>query len=503
MDNHNSVNKYLSILNNLTDCIFLMKNEIVLESNNTCIEIFGNIKGESIDRLMQFDKNNALKDFEIIDNVLKGNDTSFEQVFQNKDGEIFDGKISFKQISGFDDFNILVTIKDISDKVNRENELLDLLKKSEEDNRKKSVSLASMSHELRTPLNSIIGFSDLLLDDDTTEDEKELFSKLIQTAGKTLMQLIADIIDISKIEAGQIKIQKSLFNINSFLNDVLVTFRREKESLSKSDIELKLVLSDKAADLQIETDPQRLQQIFYNLLSNSLKFIDEGFIEFGYLTVGKNYIQFYVKDTGVGIENTKREKIFETFGQDKLTYSRNREGSGLGLAISKSFVELLGGKIWLDSEINEGSTFYFTIPLTPKTDTKEYGLSGLELPNKWENKTIVIADDVEENYLFLKGLLIDTAVEINWAKNGKEAVDFCNNKLVDIVLMDIRMPIMDGLEATRLIKKDHPDVFIIAQTAFAAAEDKENCLKAGCDEYFKKPLNHYKLFSVIEKRLNI
>ncbi len=166
-----------------------------------------------------------------------------------------------------------------------------------------------MSHELRTPLNSIIGFSDLLLDEDTTEEEKEMFSKLIQTAGRSLMQLIGDIVDISKIEAGKVMIQKSVFNVNTFLKEIFVAFKQEKKNRDKENIELKLMLSDQAADLKINTDQHRLRQVISNLLTNSLKFIDEGFIEFGYSGISPNSIQFYVKDTGVGISRPHK-KIF-------------------------------------------------------------------------------------------------------------------------------------------------------------------------------------------------
>jgi len=382
--------------------------------------------------------------------------------------------------------------------------LTEVSEKAEESNRMKSLSLASMSHELRTPLNSIIGFSDLLLDEDTTEDEKEMFSKLIQTAGRSLMQLIADIVDISKIEAGVVTIQKEIFNVNSFLQEVLLMFKQEKENRNKGNIELKLVLSDKATDLKIETDTHRLRQVFSNLLTNSLKFIDEGYIEFGYSSVTKDDIHFYVKDTGIGIRTEKKDKIFEQFGQDNITYSRNKEGTGLGLAISKTFVELLGGKIWVDSELDEGTTFYFTIPYTLYNDANDsYINESLNISSvNWSKNTILVVDDVKENYVFLKGLMNHSKAKTLWAKNGKEAVDICSaNGHVDIVLMDIRMPIMNGFEASKIIKKNFPNTRIIAQTAFSSPEDRKLCFQSGCDEYLKKPIDYKELFSAISKYL--
>jgi CheY-like chemotaxis protein len=382
--------------------------------------------------------------------------------------------------------------------------LIEANKKAEESNKMKSLSLASMSHELRTPLNSIIGFSDLLLDEDTTTAEKEMFSKLIQTAGRSLMQLIADIVDISKIEAGEVTIQKELFNVNSFLQEVLLMFKQIKENKDKANIELKLVLSDQTADLKIETDAYRLRQVFNNLLTNSLKFIDEGYVEFGYSSVIGENIQFYVKDTGVGIESDKKEKIFEHYGQDKSTYSRNREGTGLGLAISKSFVELLGGRIWVDSELNEGSTFYFTIPYNVSSAINDnYMVDSLKFGSiNWTNHTILIVDDVKENFVFLKGLLNHTKAQLLWAKNGQEAVNICReNKSINIILMDIRMPVLNGFEASAIIKKENPDIRIIAQTAFSNPDDRKKCLDSGCDEYLKKPIDYKQLFSAILKYL--
>lgn len=499
--------KYGAIFENANDCIVLLKNNIIVDINQKGCDMFGysreEILGmESSDISPENSSNGEININQTgyMDAALKGEPQHFEWIHQKKDGTSFYTDISLTRLDNSDSYNTLAIIRDISKQKRYEKELIEAREKATELNRMKSLSLASMSHELRTPLNSIIGFSDLLLDEDTTEDEKEMFSKLIQTAGRSLMQLIGDIVDISKIEAGQVTIQKTMFNVNSFLQKILLTFKQEKDSRGKSDIELKLVLSDLASELRIETDPHRLQQVFNNLLTNSLKFIDNGFIEFGYLSITPKYIQFYVKDTGVGIDNNKREVIFEQYGQDKSTYNRNNEGTGLGLAISKSFVELLGGNIWLDSEIDEGSTFYFTIPFKVKSGYRENYLSNsLNISAKnWSGRTIVIADDVKENYVFLRGVLSPTGVKILWAQNGKEAFDFCkvNNK-VDMVLMDIRMPVMNGLEASRLIKKNNPETIIIAQTAFASAQDKENCIASGCDEYFKKPINHEKLFSVI------
>lgn len=506
----NSDQRYHAVFENASDCMMLLKGNIIIDVNIKGCHMFGYnreyLLGKSSDDLSPLPGKLA---YPGVDNqkgfllkTLEGEPQLFEWVHQKKDGSTFYSEISLTKLDGSDDFNILAIIRDISARKDYEKGLIEANVKAEESNKMKSLSLASMSHELRTPLNSIIGFSDLLLDEDTTEDEKEMFSKLIQTAGRSLMQLIADIIDISKIEAGEVTVQKAIFNVNSFLQEVLVTFKQEKEKRDKANIELKLILSDQATDLKIETDAHRLRQVFNNLLTNSLKFIDEGFIEFGYSSVTPENIQFYVKDTGVGIGADKKEKIFEQYGQDKNIYSRNKEGTGLGLAISKSFVELLGGSIWVDSELDEGSTFYFTIPFNKKSRFADnYFNEALNVDSvNWSNHTILVVDDVKENFIFLKGILKHTRATILWAQNGKEAVDICkNNKSVDMVLMDIRMPVLDGFEATKLIKKDNPDTRIIAQTAFASTEDRKRCLSNGCDEYLKKPIDYKELFSAISK----
>ncbi len=405
------------------------------------------------------------------------------------------------EIEAIKNFASLVMLEELH--VISHKKLIEVSDKADNANRLKSLSLASMSHELRTPLNSIIGFSDLLLDEDTTEEERGQFTKLIQTAGRSLMQLIGDIIDISKIEAGEVIIQKIDFNVNSFLQEVFLMFKYEKESRGKSNIELKLILSDQINDIHIETDAHRLRQVFSNLLTNSLKFIDEGYIEFGYSSISPTNIQFFVKDTGVGIGAEKKDIIFNQYGQGKDTYSRNREGTGLGLAISKSFVELLGGNIWVDSELDEGSTFYFTIPLSTDSSVNPTSFYNkfLEVQSVvWSNHTILVVDDVKQNFIYLKGLLNHTKANLLWVRNGKEAVDICReDKSIDMILMDLRMPVMDGFEASEIIKRERPDIFIVAQTAFSSPEFRKRCIDILCDGYLTKPIDYKELFSLLTK----
>jgi len=503
--------RYHVVFENANDCMVLLNDNTIIDINNKGCQMFGynqhELLGKTINDISP-DSDNITDSINnnregFLANDLKGTPQSFDWLHQKKDGSKFFSEISLTRLEGNDEYNTLAIIRDVNKRKEYEQELIDASKKADEANKLKSLSLASMSHELRTPLNSIIGFSDLLLDEDTTDEERGQFTKLIQSAGRSLMQLIGDIIDISKIEAGEVTIQKSVFNVNSFLQEILLTFRHEKENRDKSNIELKLVLSDQIVDLKIETDAHRLRQVFSNLLTNSLKFVEEGYIEFGYSSVSPANIQFFVKDTGVGIGADKKDLIFNQYGQDKDTYGRNKEGTGLGLAISKSFVELLGGSIWVDSELNEGSTFYFTIPLStnPVNDADKYLNQTLHVDSvNWSNHTILVVDDVRQNYLYLKGLLIHTRAKILWVRNGKEAVDICyENKDIDLILMDIRMPVMDGFEASKLIKKYNPDISIIAQTAFSSSDDRKKCLENLCEGYLAKPINYKDLFSILNK----
>ncbi len=423
-----SEDKYDAIFDNANDCIMLLQDDKIVNINNKGCELFGYDRDELLGKTtheLSPDENKkenkqTINQKGYLVKTMEGKPQRFEWVHQKKKGSLFYCDVSLSKLEESDDYNILAIVRDISERKEYERKLIKTAEKAKESNRLMSVSLASMSHELRTPLNSIIGFSDLLLDEDTTEDEKEMFSKLIQTAGKSLMQLIGDIIDISKIEAGKVTIKKTVFNVNSFLQEIFIAFKQEKKNRDKANIELKLILSDQAADLKIRTDQHRLRQVFSNLLTNSLKFIDNGFIEFGYSSITPENIQFYVKDTGVGIATLQKGKIFEQFSQDKDTYDRNREGTGLGLAISKSFVDLLGGKIWVDSELNEGSTFYFTIPFDINSALSDNKLSGLLNigDSDWSKLTILIVDDVTQNYVYLKGLLKNTNATILRAENG-------------------------------------------------------------------------------------
>jgi len=375
--------------------------------------------------------------------------------------------------------------------------------KAVESDRLKTAFLANMSHEIRTPMNAILGFSELLGLADISDEERNEFIELIQTNSNNLLNLINDIIDIAKIEAKQLQISDTDFSINDMLSDILRTYNEIKNKQDKSHIDLTLSLPDGSKNLEIITDKYRLNQVISNLIGNAIKYTEEGSINFGYnINAGPDNsesIQFFISDTGIGIPIDKLNVIFDRFRQADDSHTRLYGGTGLGLTISQNIAELLGGKITVESVDGEGSTFFFTIPLIrtqrsvlenkPKQSGDIIDLS---------DKTILVVEDVESNFQLLSTYLKRTNVKIIWAMNGKEAVNIMeSNNEIDLILMDMQMPVMNGYEATKIIKKKHPKIPIIAETAFALAGDREKILNAGCDDYVSKPINAKELYKKI------
>ncbi|MHC1703295.1 MAG: response regulator [Tenuifilaceae bacterium] len=389
----------------------------------------------------------------------------------------------------------------------RTSELVIAKEHAEESDRLKSAFLANMSHEIRTPMNAIIGFSNLLNSSEISEAEKEEFTQQIALNSTTLLQLIDDIIDVAKIESGQLTVQKKNFDINSVLSEIYTVFSKKKDSIYNKEIELRLKVGSENSPFIVYSDPLRIQQVISNLVDNALKFTDHGFVEFGYVIENKvegSLVKFYVKDTGIGLSNDQQKLIFNRFTKVENDKNKLYRGTGLGLVISKNVVNLLGGQINVESEPNRGSTFYFTIPNNKQSEDanpKKENIIKLQTPN-WSNKTILIAEDENSNFRYLEVLLKKTNVKILRAQNGNEAIDVFMKNRIDLVLMDIKMPIMDGLEATREIKKINDDVPIIAQTAYAMQNDDTNCIEAGCSDYISKPIRPERLMPLLEKFLS-
>ncbi|MCB8964087.1 MAG: response regulator [Bacteroidales bacterium] len=390
----------------------------------------------------------------------------------------------------------------------KENELAlrQAKEKAVESDRLKSAFLANMSHEIRTPMNAILGFAELVSRQNIQPEKREVYTQHIVNNGKILLNLVDDIIDLAKIEAGQLKFRRNTTNISELLAELLETSIAEKKRLKKNDIQITCNPDNRNTTQWLLCDNLRLKQVMLNLLSNALKFTFGGSIEFGYTIPNNATIQFYVKDSGIGILPEQQSIIFERFRQADDTATRQFGGTGLGLAISKKLVELMGGRIWVTSEPHVGSTFYFTQPLIIPDLTNNHPLA--ETPSQTpqlihSNKAALVVEDNEANYIFLYELLHQTGIKVIRANNGLEAVGYIqNNPNTHLILMDLQLPELDGFEATKRIKRIAPSIPIIAQTAFALSDEKNKAMSAGCDYYLTKPIAAKKLLNLIETILS-
>jgi len=397
--------------------------------------------------------------------------------------------------------------RDITERKRIEKSLIIAKEKAEESDRLKSAFLSNMSHEIRTPMNAILGFSSLLSDGDSTPEERSEYIEIIKDRGNDLMRIISDIIDVAKIESGQLKINIKDCKINYLLEDILTVFNQMKKKQEKQQVELATSLENPDSEFTILTDPQRLRQVITNLIENALKFTESGSVRFGYTLkedpgIGKSII-FFVEDTGIGIPSDMLNVIFERFRQVDDSHTRKYGGTGLGLTICKNLVHLMGGNLSVASEVGKGTRFTITLPMWTISAPKEQpiGKKPDSGTRNWTGRVILIAEDEDSNYTFLEHVLKRTGVSLLWAKSGQEAVNMAKIHNPGLILMDIRMPGMDGYEATDLIKKDNPAIPIIAQTAYALKGEKELSLNAGCDDYISKPINIGELMTVLNKYL--
>ncbi|MBQ5403292.1 MAG: response regulator [Bacteroidales bacterium] len=492
------------------DAIIVVDKEQRIKFFNTAAEkLFGykfsEVKDNSfINLIVPFDQREKAK--EIVKKVMYSQLSTEpkETTAINKNNEIFDAEVSVNSYNYEDKNGIVITVRDITERKRKEKELVEAKNKAEESDKLKSAFLANMSHEIRTPMNSILGFSTLLTKPGVYDKHKEQYLELIINSGKSLLNLINDIIDISKIEAGQLKVKPRKITLNPLMNEVYMSHYQINDMKNKS-FELRMKKAVERDEFSIETDPFRLKQILNNLIGNAMKFTEKGYIEFGYKFNNPEQLLFYVKDTGVGMPADKLNLIFQRFGQIEQKDDKNQSGTGLGLTISKKLAELLGGQMWVESTEGEGSTFFFTLPYDADLNTgDEYGASLVEDGNdSLENKTLLVAEDEEMNIVYMKEILADTKANVLWAKNGEEAVKIAKeNPSIDLILMDIKMPVMNGYEATQKIREFNKNVIIIAQTAYALTGEKEKTIEAGCNYYITKPIEIKILMNTIQGFLN-
>lgn len=397
---------------------------------------------------------------------------------------------------------------DLTEQKKAEQNLKEALSKAEESDRLKSAFLANMSHEIRTPMNGILGFSQLLKEPNLEGDEQLKFINIIENSGKRMLNIINDLIDISKIEAGQAEIKISEVELNK-QTEYLYTFFKPEAEKAGLQLSFKNTLSNPLAT--IKSDREKIYAILTNLIKNAIKYTKKGSIEFGYnlrsatgSTSSQAQLEFYVKDTGIGIAQDKQEAIFDRFVQADTSLASDYEGAGLGLAITKGYVEILGGNLWVESIEGEGSQFYFTIPYHIKSDQENIETSNSKstIDTHQRKLNILIAEDDENSQFFLTALTKSICKEVTYAKTGLEAIDICKKKQnIDLILMDIKMPEMDGYEASRKIREFNENVIIIAQTAYALEGDREKAIEAGCNDYISKPISKDKLFEIVWKHL--
>jgi PAS domain S-box-containing protein len=391
--------------------------------------------------------------------------------------------------------------KDITEQKRTEQELTLAKERAEESDQLKSLFLTNISHEIRTPLNAIMGFSELLVLTEVEKEYRESNLSHILSNSQKLLNIINDVIEISVIESKQLPVNKSSFDLVSLLCNIQSLFTG---LASINGIELCLNYPVDYFNLSINSDENKIKQIISNLLSNAIKFSHSCKVEFGF-SIEDKQLTFFVKDKGIGIPPEFHEIIFESFRQVDERLHRNHGGAGIGLAISKSLTELLGGRMWLKSHPDSGSEFYFSIPLEYADEIKtkkEIALIHKIARNCWANKNILIAEDEKINYIILHELLKHTGAKLVHVVNGDEAVKATIAQPPDIILMDIRMPVMGGIDATKIIRDQFPKLPIIGITTYAYANDRENAVRAGCNEYITKPVDTNKLLATIHKYLS-
>jgi len=491
---------------------FLNNDKQVLRINTAFTKLFGFEISEIVNKeLDKFIVPEELKEQALIytKKFKEGFNVQIEAVRINKNNQkvhvsIMGTPISVnQQLLGY-----YVIYRNISEQKEFEQQLYDSKTKAEESDRLKSSFLTNLSHEIRTPLNAIMGFSTLLNTKKVSKEDQKEYLRILANSGKLLLEIIDNIIDISKVESSTLTVNKSNSNLNMLLDELLIDFLEYKNNmkLDKIDISLQKEINDR--ELYILTDLKRLKQVYSNLLDNALKFTEKGKVEFGYYIKEQEIICF-VKDTGIGINEDEVNFIFDRFRQADESTTRKYGGTGIGLALCKSLVELLGGKLWVESKkedlpTTKGAKFYFTIPYdVVKPDKKLFEKPKIVENIDWSNKKVLIAEDVETNYKLLFTFLAKTKVKIFWAKDGKEAVDMIERDSdFDLILMDINMPIMTGHEALKLLINKGYNIPVIAQTAYATEEQRYEIIDLGYSDCILKPITFQSLLQKLSRFLD-
>ena len=505
-----SEEKFRQLAENTLDVFWLCDQEILLYINPLFEKVWGRSREEVyqnpsiLNDWVHPDDKHLFNNWISFDFFLKGKPHIEKYRIIHSNGEI--RWIWFRIIPVYEGnkiYRLVGIATDITEQQKTEDALIASRENALESDRLKSAFLANISHEIRTPMNGIIGFSELLKAKKLSNESRSQYINIISKSSEQLLHIINDIVDISKIESNQIQIKPTDLSIKLLFSELELFYQKEKINIGKGNIQIYSEIDNENPEIMIHTDESRLRQILMNLISNAFKFIDKGKINFGYKIVNNNTIEFFVKDTGIGIPVEMQTVIFKRFYQVNNDLTRNFGGTGLGLSICEGLVKMLGGKIWLKSEKQKGSVFYFTLPLKLANDEpKKIENTKYNDNFNWAGYTILIVEDDDINQEFLSAVFIPTKAKILSASSGEEAVSICAlNSDVNIVLMDIRLPQMSGYEAFKKIRKLNPKLPVIAQTAFALTEDSAYCLELGFIDFVPKPINRKHLLSVINKHL--
>jgi PAS domain S-box-containing protein len=497
-----SEQKSMSIMENSADAIFITNQQGKYVYTNKAVSVMLGYTSEEMKSktISDISPPNKIKEyFKFFEQILNEGKGFTEIELLKKDGNYISTDLNAVILP---DGTIYESCRDITERKQAESELIKAKEKAEESDRLRSAFLTNMSHEIRTPMNGILGFAELLKEPNLSSDDQQDFIQTIQISGARMLNTINSIVDMSKIESGltKVNIQETILN-----EKIEFTYKFFKPEVEIKGLKFLFKNGLPLNESIIKTDNEKVYGILTNLVRNAIKFTYEGSIEFGYKKKGE-YLEFFVKDTGIGVPKRQHQIIFERFRQGSESHNRGYEGSGLGLSIAKSYVEMLGGEIWVESEEGKGSIFYFTIPYNPALGEKvtiENVVSAEHKEVEIKNLKILIVEDDEISYSLLTRTLQKISYEVLHAITGVQAIEACrNNPDLDLVLMDIRMPNMDGNEATRQIRQFNKDVIIIAQTAYAFTGDKEKSIEAGCNDYISKPINKTLLYELIRKYIN-
>jgi len=406
------------------------------------------------------------------------------------------------------DNKFLTFSKNITERKLYEEELKKSKERAEESDRMKTSFLASMSHEIRTPMNAIVGFAQLL-SENVPEDSKKQYVKIINKNTNALMNLINDIVTISKIETEQLKINKEEFYINDIINELVGNFDNEKSEQEKPDLNLIVFTKFDTEGSKIFSDKTKLKDILQNLMNYAFKVSLSGNIELGYNNKDANTLLFYMRDNGLQLSSDLHNLLFENYSLLESSQTKDLGSIGLGLSIAKGLVKLIGGSLWYESDKKNGNNFYFTIPYehTANQVKREPTMDNSEELVKeqfdWKEKLVLIVEDDYSSLKYFEELLKRTNVQRLYATSGFQAIEICReNKNIDLILMDMQLPEINGYEATAKIKQFRKTTPIIAQTAYATLEDKDKCLAAGCDDYVSKPVSRKTLIAKMQKFLS-